>query len=271
MKRLFWSYFQKDLNAPAYSTPPIIVLGVPRSGTSLVSRLVRACGVSFGDESLMRPADSRNPDGFLELVEMNRIDDRLVHESGYQNHSMGEEWLGLRAIPFRKFSRFLTLRRMGKLIRTLSESANGKPWAFKETPMTFYWWKRFVPKAKIVAVYRGPHTNAESIHRTFKRFTFVQALNWWTRGNTELLSHISGAESILIKFEDLSDPTRQKAALQKIAEFCGGDVAVLEALIQSEAGPRTPKNETTLIDIPLEANTEKIFNALEKVSGTIPK
>ena len=44
------------------------------------------CDVSFGGESLMRPADARNSDGFLELVEMNKIDDRLMHESGFQNH-----------------------------------------------------------------------------------------------------------------------------------------------------------------------------------------
>jgi len=274
MKRLFskliFNFYQKDLNAPAYSTPPIVVLGVPRSGTSLVSRLVRACDVSFGDKSLMRPADSRNPDGFLELVEMNKIDDRLVHESGFQNHLAAEEWFGLRAVAGRKFSRFLTLCRMGKLVQKLVDMSGGKKWAFKQTPITFYWWKRFVPNARIVAVYREPHTTAESIHRTFKRFTFEQALRWWTKGNTELLFHISQTESILIKFEDLSNPFTQRASLEKIATFCGGDISVLEAVLKSEEGTQRQKAQTVIGDIPLTRDTNNVYQALEKASGRIP-
>ena len=126
-----------------------------------------------------------------------------------------------------------------------------------------------MPNARIVAVYREPHATAESIHRTFKRFTFLQALQWWTRGNTELLFHISQAESILIKFEDLSDPQKQRAVLEKIATFCGGDMSALEAVLNAERSSQKPQRHSEFHEIPVSPDTEKIYRALEKASGAV--
>ena len=256
MNTLVWPLWH--LVAPqSPRTVPIVVLGMPRSGTSTASRLVHACGVYFGEPQWLRPADSRNPDGFLELREMNRLDNRLVEESGFATHLAAEEWLGLRALPLYRIARMRTLYRMQRLLAKLS--LRHEKWGFKETPLTFYWWKLYVPKARIVGIYRDPYACADSIHRTFKRFTFRQALEWWTRGNIELLYHLSQADSILIRLEDLSDPALRGKALQKIADFCDGDVEALEKLLPAE---RIAKPHPLKGMLPLAAETQAVLDAL---------
>lgn len=217
----------------------------------------------------MRPADSRNPEGFLELIEMNRIDDRLVHESGFSNHLVAEEWLGLRATSLRRFSRLVTIFRMKRLLKKLSDGADRSPWGFKQMPHTFYWWKREIPKVRIIGIYRDPRTCAASIHRTFGRFTFRQALLWWTRGNQELLFHLSQSENLLVRFEDLIDPAKRQSVIESIVLFCGGDVSRLAKVLEdTEASrPTTNRSEKSALAVemlPLPQETEAVYLALEK-------
>ncbi len=256
-----WQALTARFAAVKSGTGAIVVLGMPRSGTSIAARLVAAGGVYFGAQSQMRPADPRNEDGFLELREMNKLDDRLVAESGFASHLCAEPNLGLRAVSHQRMSRLKTRYRMQRLLASLAQKT---PWGFKETPFTFYWWRTYVPKARIVAIYRDPRACADSIHRTFGRFTYGQALDWWTRGNTELLYHLSRHDSVLVKMEDLLDPSRQDAALKKIAAFCGGSA---EELKQSLPQRVRSSGRDTLQHMPaLPMQTQAVLEALEKLA-----
>ncbi len=252
-----WGLFTRRFRAIGGGEDVIIVLGMPRSGTSIASRLVQACGVYFGEEAWMRPADSRNEDGFLELHEINQLDDRLVEESGFKTHLFAEPWLGLRAVPGMRLRRLVTRYRMQRILSALTQK---QPWGLKQTPFTFYWWRQYVPKARIIAIYREPRSCADSIHRTFNRFTFGQALEWWTRGNTELLYHLSRNESLLIKLEDLLDQNTQDRVLKKIADFCGG---AADELTQALPLNTRPPKQSSLMHIPLPAQTQAVYEALE--------
>ena len=46
------------------SQPPVLVVGMHRSGTSLLARMLQLLGVHLGDDLL--PADQHNPDGYGE-------------------------------------------------------------------------------------------------------------------------------------------------------------------------------------------------------------
>lgn len=60
----------------------IVILGCPRSGTSLTANLVRSAGYDLdfgGTKNLMRPNPKFNPDGYFERWDIVKLNDRLLH------------------------------------------------------------------------------------------------------------------------------------------------------------------------------------------------
>lgn len=197
----------------------VVVLGFPRSGTSIVSRLVQACGVNFGDNFSMRPADSRNPGGYLEHVVVNRIDNALMREAGHQSTLAYDATRELRARGFvQRAMRLMTRRKMLRVLSRLSSS--NTTWGIKLFPVPFHIWREYMPKVRIIGVYRNPVANADSLVRTFKRQTLSQALQLWAEHNRELLYHLSRHQSILVNQDALSDDRREQE-VARIAAFLG--------------------------------------------------
>lgn len=60
----------------------LVVLGMHRSGTSLVTDLLQTLGLFVGDPDHLTPANWENPRGFFERRDMRGICDRLLHAAG---------------------------------------------------------------------------------------------------------------------------------------------------------------------------------------------
>lgn len=61
----------------------IVILGCPRSGTSLVANLVRSAGYDAdynGTKTLMKPNQKFNPDGYFERIDIVKLNDKLIKE-----------------------------------------------------------------------------------------------------------------------------------------------------------------------------------------------
>jgi GT2 family glycosyltransferase/SAM-dependent methyltransferase/tetratricopeptide (TPR) repeat protein len=67
----------------------IVVLGMHRSGTSLLANLLTSLGVDLGHDLV--PADSNNPAGYWEQLDINRTQDRLL--SRLNKHWTGQAWM----------------------------------------------------------------------------------------------------------------------------------------------------------------------------------
>lgn len=91
---------------------PIVVLGTPRSGTSLVSGLLHAHGVWVGT---CRPADDINPRGFFENIALREL----------------------------RLKRRLTRDAVSRVL--VREGYGGGPWLVKHTPGYARAWRRFNP------------------------------------------------------------------------------------------------------------------------------
>lgn len=60
----------------------IVILGCPRSGTSLIAQLVKNVGYdadNYGTRELMKPNKDFNPDGYFERIDIVRTNDTLIH------------------------------------------------------------------------------------------------------------------------------------------------------------------------------------------------
>ena len=56
----------------------VCILGMHRSGTSMVARLLNLCGVYLGEEKDLIPAAEDNPEGFWENVKFQEINQELL-------------------------------------------------------------------------------------------------------------------------------------------------------------------------------------------------
>ena len=55
------------------------ILGMHRSGTSALARVINLCGVDLGNK-LMPPAENSNKKGFWEHFDINTANEKLLHE-----------------------------------------------------------------------------------------------------------------------------------------------------------------------------------------------
>lgn len=245
-----------------------IVLGFPRSGTSLVSRLVHACGVSFGDQKKFKPADRRNPKGFYEYAESIRLDEKLSKQAGFGSPYSFDDTTNIRAKGWMNKIR-RTASRM-KMLRILKDiSASGETWAIKEFPSTLYFWEPYVKNAKVIGVFRHPLSNAYSVRTAFGRHTFRQIVEQWTAANKELIYHLSTKESMLIQLEDLMDEGKKDAILKKLVAFIGGgDVATLRRAIEPFVSESSKHMRALEDHYPLDIETLQVLEALQKMKDS---
>jgi hypothetical protein len=57
----------------------LIVLGMHRTGTSVIARLLNMIGVYFGPEGMNTGANLENPKGFWERKDIRNANDKLLH------------------------------------------------------------------------------------------------------------------------------------------------------------------------------------------------
>ncbi len=260
-----WRMIERLLLSAVDGDKGVVIMGYPRSGTSLLSRIVHELGYSFGDTRRMRTPDWKNPEGFFEQVRVNRIDVALMQQGG--NRSVQHFSLngGMRPQSLiAKMARLFTRVRMLFVIKQLK--ANSSRWAIKLFPAPYYFWREYVSSAKIVAIYRDPLASAYSSSRVFGRMSFRDYIDDWTKANEELLYHIGTKDSFLMSVESLAEPGVQKSVLQQLRLFLQTpDTVALPTILHSSAFASTHAEVQRLHELyPLPKRTEEVWRALEK-------
>lgn len=152
----------------ALAARPVIVIGMHRSGTSLVSRLLEACGLFMG----WRLAANH------EAAFFNRLNSWLLSSAGGRwdtpraidyllsddaGRELAQEYLRFRISGISALS-FLGPRR---LARCRSLAAIDEPWGWKDprTTITLPFWLDIFPEARVLHVVRNGIDVADSLHR----------------------------------------------------------------------------------------------------------
>lgn len=106
----------------------VLIVGMHRSGTSLLANMLAAAGLPFGSDLLSQGVPD-NPDGYGEHAEIVDIQERLLQSLGREWHSPA----GGAALPANWMSwpeTRLARRRLGQVVRR--ELASGPVWACKD-------------------------------------------------------------------------------------------------------------------------------------------
>lgn len=190
-------YVQYRLEEPL----TIVVLGMHRSGTSVVTRIINMLGARVG-----RPlvgANSSNPKGHWEHQESLCINQWLLDACGGSWDSPPEE------VTAGVIARW----RMRLFIADL-HNGTGLPavWKDPRTLLTFSEWRSIIRNCLPVFVFRNPISVARSLHKR-NNLSLQRGVNLWLKYNQSLLEIARNQKNaILVDFD------KGKKSLKKMAQ-----------------------------------------------------
>ena len=89
----------------------VAIVGMHRSGTSMVAKLLQQAGLNLGDETDLMPPAEENPEGFYEHLEFVRLNDEVLNVAGAGwdcPPAAGFDWDDEALDPFRERARQLS-------------------------------------------------------------------------------------------------------------------------------------------------------------------
>jgi hypothetical protein len=155
--------------------PPVIVLGMHRSGTSLVAGMLIRLGVFLGPGlRLPQPGEARSPalilGGYGEAEAFFGLNEQLLERAG-ATWARPEPLLALRGDPgfAAGAARFLQGATFGRIARNYLRGmpVDAEAWGWKDprNTITLPLWLRLFPEARVLHVRRDPEAAARSLHR----------------------------------------------------------------------------------------------------------
>jgi hypothetical protein len=197
-------------------THGICVLGMHRSGTSLVAGTLRLLGVDLGPDAEFLPPDSNNQSGYFELADLVEINDEILAH-------YGGSWDALPELPrnWEQSGELEQLRDRGR--RALGRRfAASSQWAWKDPRacITLPFWQRLASGLRYVICLRSPVDIAHSLQaREGEERTLEHYLLDWRRHTASALAYTADRPRTIVQYERfLHDPERE---VMKLARFVG--------------------------------------------------
>lgn len=191
---------------------PVALVGMHRSGTSMVAKLLHKAGLNLGpDEALMPPAEE-NPEGFFEHLAFVRLNDEILSaagggwdcppESDYDWNTSQLDWLRERA---------------QMLADTLDDL---RPWGWKDprTTLTLPFWDTVLGPLSTIAVVRNPLEVVTSLHRR-NGFSVALSLTLWRIYAERLLQFTTPSQRLVTHYDAYF--IRPEYEIDRLAAFIG--------------------------------------------------
>ncbi|WP_220812647.1 glycoside hydrolase family 99-like domain-containing protein [Pseudomonas paralcaligenes] len=191
-------------------TRVFVVLGMHRSGTSVITRALKALGVELGD-NLMPAAENNNEKGFFEDLDIHELNTRLLHALGTSWDRLGEidlaHCLDSELAPWRDEA-------LAILRAKLPEHGL---FAFKDpqTCLLLPFWQRVLAELSLEPCYliclRNPLSVAASLHKR-DDITPARAQLLWAHYQLAALRYSEGARRIVVDYDAMLDQPLQQLA-----------------------------------------------------------
>lgn len=205
----------------------VCILGMHRSGTSVVAQLLSLLGVFLGPDEQLMAANEYNERGYWEhhgIAELN--ENILLRNGGSWKHppSPAEGWAHAPALAdFRQQAR--------TLLETTFAGQQAWGWKDPRTCLTLSFWRTLVAPSDYVLCVRNPLEVIHSLQRRDK-LSMEQAASLWLTYTAAMFQQTSDSRRIVIFYEDLLANPQQQIA--RLAHFIGRP-ELLEAPEQMEA------------------------------------
>jgi len=202
----------------------VIVLGMHRSGTSTISRIVNLLGVYMGEEEDFLEAKSDNPKGYWENKFIVSVNDEILKRLGSENDNTWKEtpiffdgWENSSMLDDLKY----------KAIAYLNAKMKEKEmWGWKDprTCLTLPFWRSILPSKnlKFIICIRNPLNVAKSLNKR-DGFSLEKGLILWFKHNMLILRHTRMFSRIIVQYENVIDIKQRSKEIEKIAKFIKSD------------------------------------------------
>jgi glycosyltransferase involved in cell wall biosynthesis len=194
----------------------LIVLGMHRSGTSALARVLGLMGCHVGADDELAAADESNPKGYWERRDVWALNERLLAAAGASWHDVG----GFDVATLDAGARADFERDARAVIAGLDAH---RPWAVKDprTCLTFPLWRDLLERPVCVLIQRDPLEVARSLQRR-DGFALVAGIALWEIHVRGALRHSAGLPRALVRYEALcADPRATVEALLRDLEAAG--------------------------------------------------
>jgi hypothetical protein len=225
---------ETERHGGARATAPaqVVVLGMHRSGTSAVTRVLNMMGLWVGPPNAFPPADEGNPTGYWEYREVWALNEAVLG-------ALGSTWCTVDS---------LDLERLGPLARAHFERRarnavdilnRGGSWVVKDPRLCvlFPLWRAVLDRPLCVLIHRDPLAVALSL-RQRDGLPLLQGIALWELYNRRALAASHGLPRVVVSYRDLvRDPVATARRLHRDLARLGGPGAAGLSL-PSETGLR---------------------------------
>src|SRR4029453_15502013 len=186
--------------------------GAHRSGTSMLTRLLHACGLYLGPKNELMPARADNPEGFWEHLGFVAVNDELLNALGGAwdlPPKFGEDFSDRRLDPVRMKARLL-----------IERFDSEKLWGWKDprNSLTLPFWQDLLPGLKTLIIVRNPLEVAHSM-RERNGTSYSLGLRLWEIYNRRLIEAACQRDRLVTYYDLFFE--NPEAELGRIVEFVG--------------------------------------------------
>jgi hypothetical protein len=186
----------------------LIVLGMHRSGTSVLSRMLNLMGAYFGPEGSSTGANTENPKGFWERRDIRALNDLVLLGSGCDWNRLAD--FDVSKVPADVRTEFDTRAR-----RLLLEIDGHRPWFIKEPRLCVLMplWRPLLEVPVALHILRNPVEVAASL-QTRNKIPMKAGLALWERYLRSAVEGADGLPVVVISHRRLMmDPVAELEAL----------------------------------------------------------
>jgi glycosyltransferase involved in cell wall biosynthesis len=175
----------------------LLVLGMHRSGTSSLARLLNLAGAYFGPEGIATDPNSENPKGFWERRDVRAVCDGLLHGGGY-------DWWKIAGFSVDNIPQEVRDLRLDEFRNIVYQLDAHRPWVMKEPRLCLLLpiLRPALEAPVYVHVVREPLEIAESL-ATRNRFPIPVGLGLWEAYTISAFSAAGTEPSVIVSFTDL--------------------------------------------------------------------
>lgn len=175
----------------------LFVLGMHRSGTSSVTRLLNMAGAYFGPEGISNGADEGNLKGFWERVDVRAACDGLLQGSGF-------DWWKVADFSLDRIPEPVRTRHVDSLRKILVELDAHRPWVVKEPRLSLLFpvVRPLLEVPVCIHVAREPLEVAASL-QTRNGFPAPAGLALWELYTIRAFEATAALPRLLVRYEDL--------------------------------------------------------------------
>jgi hypothetical protein len=196
-------FVQEETTAAGKMSRPIVILGMHRSGTSLVAQIINAMGVYAGKPDELQPPDMFNPTGYWEHRGAVELDGEILD-------ALAATWqdavdTDVSRLPHEQRAGFVARA------RSIVQSLQGRgAFLLKDPRMSTLLplWRDALEQPIFVIAWRDPMAVARSLAKRDDH-PLLRSIAAWELHNRILLRETEGLPRLLVSYEELlADPQR---------------------------------------------------------------